>query len=155
MQANAKFEGAQANTVLAKQLFLYDKKKKENVWLVCADVNNEFDLKLLAKHLGVGASNLRGADEVSLKNYLGCVKGMVNYFSMINDTDKKVKVIVDQRLIDAEFASFHPMDNSASTAVTKEGILKLKELSGRDDTNFAILDFSTLQSAAGATAAAP
>ena len=45
---------------------------------------------------------------------------------MINDTEKKVKVIIDQKLIDAPFASFHPMDNSGSTAINKEGIDKLK-----------------------------
>ena len=70
----------------------------------------------------------------------------MNYFAMINDTEKKVKIIVDQRLMDAEFASFHPMDNTGSTAVNKEGILKLKELAGRDDTNWNVLDFSSLAS---------
>ena len=55
---------------------------------------------------------------------------------MINDTNKNVNIIVDKILVDAEFSSFHPMDNAASTAINKEGIMKLKELAGRDDTNF-------------------
>jgi hypothetical protein len=55
---------------------------------------------------------------------------------MVNDTQKKVKIIIDQKLMDAEWASFHPMDNTGSTAINKEGILKLKELAGRDDTNW-------------------
>jgi len=146
MVATVKFDGEHANTVLAKQLFLHDKKKKENMWLVAAAVDTEVDMKALSKHLGVGSGNLRGADAESLENILGCRKGVVNYFAMINDTEKKVKIIVDQRLMDAEFASFHPMDNTGSTAVNKEGILKLKELAGRDDTNWNVLDFSSLAS---------
>ena len=69
---------------------------------------------------------------------------------MVNDVEKKVKVILDQKLMDAEFVSFHPMDNSASTAINKDGINKLKEISGRDDSNWEVLDFSTIVPAAGA-----
>ena len=36
------------------------------------------------------------------------------------------------------------MDNTASSAINKDGIMKLKELSGRDDTTFEVLDFSTI-----------
>ena len=69
---------------------------------------------------------------------------------MINDADKKVKVMIDQKLMDAEWSSFHPMDNSASTCINKEGILKLKDLAGRDDSNWEIMDFSTIAPAGGA-----
>jgi hypothetical protein len=65
---------------------------------------------------------------------------------MINDVDKKVRIILDSKLMsaDTEFVSFHPMDNTASTAITKDGIQKLKEVSGRDDSNWEILDFATI-----------
>lgn len=69
---------------------------------------------------------------------------------MINDTDKKVKILLDKRLLEVESVSFHPMDNSGSTAIRKDGIMKLKELSGRDDTHFEVIDFVAL---AGAPAA--
>lgn len=75
---------------------------------------------------------------------------------MLNDTEKKVKVILDKRLLDAEWCSFHPMDNTASTAINRDGIQKLKELSGRDDSTFEVLDFSTIGSgAAGGDAQKP
>jgi len=57
-------------------------------------------------------------------------------------------------LIDAEWASFHPMDNTGSTAINKEGIMKIKELTGRDETNFEIMDFAKLAADSGAGAAA-
>lgn len=139
--------------MLAKNLFLWDKKKKENMWLVCAAVDNNFDLKDLSKHLGVGSGNLRGADEDVMSSLLGCKKGMVNLFAMLNDADKKVKVILDQRLADADWVSFHPMDNTASTAVSREGLQKLRAVSGRDDATFEVLDFASISS--GAAGGAP
>lgn len=69
---------------------------------------------------------------------------MVNYFSILNDTEKKVTLVMDKRLLDANYASFHPMDNTGSTAINKEGILKIKELCGRDDNNFIVHEFGAI-----------
>ena len=145
-----KFDGEHSNFKLAKQLFMHDKKKKENMWLVCAAVDTQIDLKGLNKYLKVASGNLRAADQESLTQYLGCRKGTVNYFSIVNDVNKKVKVVFDKNLHEAEWQSFHPMDNTASTVIKREGVDKIKELCGRDDSNFEILDFSTIASAAGA-----
>ena len=48
--------------------------------------------------------------------------------------------------MDAKYVSFHPMDNTASTAISTQSILKIKELTSRNEQNFQILDFSTLSS---------
>ena len=144
MIEKVKFDGEHAKTVLAKQLFLNDKKKKENMWLVSAAVDTEIDMKGLAKHLKVGSGNLRGADLDVLDSVLGCRKGTCNFFAIVNDEEKKCKVIIDQKLMNAEFVSFHPMDNSGSTAISPASILKIKELTGRDDSLFEVLDFSTI-----------
>jgi hypothetical protein len=101
-------------------------------------------LKALSKHLGVGSGNLRGADADSLYKYLGCRKGMVNFFSIVNDVEKKVKVIYCKKLYEAKWQSFHPMDNTASTCINVDGVNKIKELAGRDDASFEIMDFVAL-----------
>jgi Ala-tRNA(Pro) deacylase len=44
------------------------------------------DLKGLNKYLKVGSGNLRAADQETLTETLGCRKGTVNYFSILNDT---------------------------------------------------------------------
>ena len=90
-----KFEGEHAGAVLAKQLFMYDGKKKENMWLICAAVDTEVDIKALNKYLPCSSGKLKAADLGSLKKYLGCEKGLVNYFSIVNDTRNCVSVLVD------------------------------------------------------------
>ena len=81
-----KFDGEHASAMLAKQLFLHDKKNKDRMWLVCAGLGTTIDLKAISKKEGVGSGNLRGADADSLYKYLGCRQGMVNFFSIVNDS---------------------------------------------------------------------
>lgn len=58
-----KFEGEYEKTVFAKNLFLHNKKKKEQLFLVIAAHDTPISLKALEKHLKTGSSNLRAADE--------------------------------------------------------------------------------------------
>lgn len=154
MHGAIKFEGEHAGAALAKQLFLHDKKNKERMFLVCAEVDQEVDLKALSKQLGVGSGNLRGADADALYKYLGCRKGMVNYLAIVNDVEKKVKVLYDKKLYDSKWQSFHPMDNTASTCINADGVNKVKELAGRDDSTFEIVDFAALAGGEATTAGA-
>ena len=50
---------------------------------------------------------------------------------------------------EAEWQSFHPMDNSASTCINQDGVAKIKELSGKAALeDFQIVDFANLSAAA-------
>lgn len=62
---------------------------------------------------------------------------------------------MDKALMEAKFASFHPMDNTASTAITAESITKIKDLCGRGDDNFTIMDFVELDGGAAKAGATP
>merc|ERR1712098_740923 len=101
IQHKSSFKTSQTVT-MAKHLFLHDKKKKdEKMWLVVAKPDEVIDLKLVAKHIGVSAGNFRAADGDSLQKYLGCQKGNVNYFSILNDKDtNKVKVLYSKDLFE-------------------------------------------------------
>ena len=103
------------------------------MWLVSAHVDTEVNLNALEKHLNVKNGGLKWADEGRLFTYLGCVKGMVNYYAILNDNTNAVVMMVDKKLIEAPFASFHPMDCTASTAISSEGIMKIKDVTGRDE----------------------
>lgn len=75
---------------------------------------------------------------------------MVNFFSIVNDVENKVTVLYDKNLYEGKWQSFHPMDNHASVCINKEGVDKIKELTGRDDTNLQIMDFAEMNQGAGA-----
>ena len=77
-----------------------------------------------------------------MEKALGATKGAVNLFSIINDTAKAVTLVMDQKLLgDYEYVGFHPMVNTATTAIDASAIKKVIELSGHEPM---ILDFTTL-----------
>ena len=67
-----KFEGKYSSAVLAKQMFLWDKKNKSSMWLVSADVDLTIGMKDIAKMVGVKPDNLRFCDGEVLASLLGC-----------------------------------------------------------------------------------
>ena len=137
-----KFSGTIANAALAKNLFFADKKKKERMWLVCACNDTKFQTKDLEKYLKTGSGNLRAAAFEVAEDLLAAQKGAVNLYSIVNDSEKKIELIVDKRIIDEfEFVGFHPMVNTATTAIRTKEIAKIIELSGHKST---ILDFTTI-----------
>jgi len=113
------FTGEHEHALLAKNLFFNDKKNKEKMWLVCAAHDTTIDLKALTKMLGLGSGNLRAASEENMFEKLGAVKGAVNLFSLVNDKKKEVTLLLDKRLTEAEWVAYHPMDNTATTAISK------------------------------------
>mmetsp|Transcript_3564 Transcript_3564/g.2591 ORF Transcript_3564/g.2591 Transcript_3564/m.2591 type:complete len:164 (+) Transcript_3564:170-661(+) len=128
--------------MIAKNLFLHNKKNKEQLFLVIAAHNTTVDMKELTKHLKVGSGNLRGADEDVMKEVLGTAKGHVCVFALMNDTAKKVKVLLDKRLLEEfPYIAFHPMQNDATVCMVPSDMTKIIDLSGHVAE---VLDFSSL-----------
>ena len=102
-----------------KNLFLKD--KKGQLWLVSARQDTVVDLKRLP-HV-IGSDRLSFGREELLWEALGVRPGSVTAFALLNDRDRRVRFVVDQALVDAELVNFHPMTNTATTAVTPAGFL--------------------------------
>ena len=130
MLETVKFEGVYADTKFAKNLFLYDKKKKERLWLVICAHDTAFSMKALEKSFGIKNGDLRGADPEILESTLGVKGGSVNLFAIINDKDNKVKLVIDHTLLNNfEYVGFHPMQNDYTTAIKRESVQKIIDLS--------------------------
>jgi Ala-tRNA(Pro) deacylase len=149
MLEKVKFEGEHSKAVFAKNLFLQDKKKKDGAYLVIAAHDTNIDMKGLTKHLKAGSGNLRGGDVEIMEAMLGAKKGSVNLFAILNDTAKKVHLIMDQRLMESELIAFHPMQNDATTAISNADMKKVIALSHRQAE---VIDFSKLVVTDGAAA---
>ena len=111
-----------------KNLFLRDAKKQ--YWLVVAPADLPLDMKALAPV--IGSKRLSFGSPERLKEVLGVVPGSVTPFALINDEDRQVNVVLDRTMMDQEMVSYHPLTNTATTALTPEALLVFIRSCGHD-----------------------
>jgi Ala-tRNA(Pro) deacylase len=100
-----------------KNLFLKD--AKGQLWLVSACGETTIDLKRLPNV--IGSARLSFGNEVLMLETLGVTPGSVTAFGLINDTERRVRFVLDKALADADPVNFHPLTNTATTTVSQAG----------------------------------
>jgi Ala-tRNA(Pro) deacylase len=100
-----------------KNLFLQD--AKGALWLISALQTTRIDLKALPAVIGSGRLSFGRAD--ALAAALGVTPGSVTAFALINDPAHHVRFVLDQALAEADPVNFHPLVNTATTAVSQSG----------------------------------
>jgi len=100
-----------------KNLFLRD--AKDRLWLVSARDRTVIDLKRL--HPVIGSARLSFGSPALMEAALGVTPGSVTAFGLINDTDRRVRFVLDRSLAEAERVNFHPLTNTATTGVSQAG----------------------------------
>ncbi len=96
-----------------KNLFLKD--DKGNLWLIVCLEEAEIDLK--AAPARIGSRRLSFGRAELLREVLGVEPGSVTPFGLINDTEKRVNVVLDAGMMAHEFLSYHPLENTATTTI--------------------------------------
>jgi Ala-tRNA(Pro) deacylase len=109
-----------------KNLFL--RNKKEEMWLVVAEEDKRIDLKALGEKLGAGKLSFGSPDR--LLRYLGVLPGAVTPFGIINDKDRKVKVVLDRDLMGFDPVNAHPLVNTMTTALSPQDLVTFLEAEG-------------------------
>jgi len=112
-----------------KNLFLRDKKGTRH-FLVVVPQDKQVDLKELSSILE--ASRLSFASPDRLKKYLGIEPGSVSILALLNDPEKTVEVFVDNELWNAEIILCHPLVNTSTLAITRDGIKQFLEKTGHN-----------------------
>lgn len=100
-----------------KNLFLKD--AKGQLWLISAEGHAQIDLKRL--HTVIGSARLSFGNAELMEETLGVTPGSVTAFGLINDTDQRVRFVLDRTLAEAGLVNFHPLTNTATTTVSREG----------------------------------
>jgi len=100
-----------------KNLFLKD--AKGQLWLISALGETKIDLKTLPGV--IGSARLSFGSEERLYDALGVKPGSVTAFALINDGEKKVRFVADRALMESDPVNFHPLANTATTAVSAKG----------------------------------
>jgi len=103
----------------SKNLFL--KCKKGQLWLVVAQEDADINLKRL--HAKIGSGRLSFGRAELLEETLGVKPGSVTPFALINDAEQRVKVVLDEILMQNEILNFHPLENTATTAISSRDLL--------------------------------
>jgi len=109
-----------------KNLFLKDAKGR--LWLVSALQDARIDLKALPAVIGSAKLSF-GKPELMLET-LGVTPGSVTAFALMNDTERRVTFVLDKALLAKEPLNFHPMINTATTAVSADGFRRFLEALG-------------------------
>lgn len=112
----------------SKNLFLKD--KKGGLWLVVADEDRIVDLKALRRL--IGSAPLSFASAQTLRTVLGVEPGSVTPFALINDAEGAVRVVLDAGMMVADILNFHPLANTATTAVSPDGLMAFIRSCGRE-----------------------
>jgi len=126
-----------------KNLFLAD--KKGQIVLVSALGETQIPVNRLHRHLGCGRLSFGKPD--LMEAVLGVTPGSVTAFALINDTEVRVRFVLDAALTRHDPVNFHPLSNDATTAVSCQDLIRFAEATGHP---VEIVDFDRLRDEAGA-----
>lgn len=101
-----------------KNLFLKDKKGR--LWLISARQDTVIDLKAAPKV--IGSDRLSFGNEGLMWETLGVRPGSVTALGLINDAERRVGFVLDRRLWEADVVNFHPLTNTATTALDQAAL---------------------------------
>ena len=104
----------------SKNLFLKD--KKDRVFLVSVLADSTVDLKRIHTLIGAQGRVSFGKPEL-LMELLGVAPGSVTPFGIVNDSERRVTVILDAGLMAHEIVNFHPLENTATTSIARDDLV--------------------------------
>ena len=110
-----------------KNLFLRD--KKGTVFLVVALENAVIELKSLHRVLGASGRFSFGSAEL-MRELIGVEPGSVTPFAVINDETHRVTVVLDAAMMEHAVLNYHPLVNTGTTTISRDGLLKFLEATG-------------------------
>lgn len=114
-----------------KNLFLRDRRGKRH-FLVVVPGGKQINLKKLSPLLD--AKNVSFASPERLLKHLGITPGAVSMLALFNDKQKNVELFIDQELWEADSFLCHPLVNTATLVISKEGMNRFFDLTQHNKT---------------------
>jgi Ala-tRNA(Pro) deacylase len=111
-----------------KNLFLKD--EGGELFLIVAASTTRVDLKALARMLRAGRFSFGKPD--LLMQALGVPPGSVTAFAVINDPERRVRLVVDAELMQHESINCHPLENTATTNIARDDLLRFIRACGHE-----------------------
>ena len=120
-----------------KNLFLKD--KKDAVFLVVAPEDARIDLKSLHRRLGASGRFSFGSADL-MRELLGVEPGAVTAFGVINDTERRISVVIDAGLMENATINCHPLVNTMTTSIARDDLVKFLVATGHEPRIEAVAD---------------
>ncbi|MBI1260299.1 MAG: prolyl-tRNA synthetase associated domain-containing protein [Rhizobiales bacterium] len=111
-----------------KNLFLKD--KKGQFWLIVTLEERTIRLNTLSKPLG--SARLSFANPDLLGDILGVRPGSVTPFALVNDRAQRVRLVLDAPMMAHDQLHYHPLENTATTAISRANLLAFLALTGHE-----------------------
>jgi len=110
-----------------KNLFLRDKSGERHILVI---VGHETRVDLVRLAAALGTRKLALASPARLARHLGVEPGSVTVLGLVHDTSRSVEVVFDEPLWLAPAFQFHPLVNTATLILSKEGLVRFLEVTG-------------------------
>lgn len=110
--------------------------------LILVSAHAESDLPLNRLHRALGVKRLSFGNPDLMEGVLGVKPGSVTAFALINDPEQRVRFVVDSALMRHDPLNFHPLVNTATTAISRADFERFVGQTGRA---LEVVDFSTLE----------
>ncbi len=112
--------GMALGTEICKNLFLCNRQKTD-FYLLLMPGSKPFKTKELSGQIGV--SRLSFASPEDMEKFLNTSPGSVSIMGLMNDTGKKVTLLIDDDILKDEFIGCHPCVNTSSIKIRTDDII--------------------------------
>ena len=106
----------------AKNVFLRDKKRR-HYFLILVNGTKRIDLKQIGELTGI--KKLTFCHEDDLEEVLGLTPGAVTPFGLLNDSDGRVQLIIDESLRNEELFAMHPCVNTVTIRMSNQDFMNI------------------------------
>ena len=109
------------DTAICKNLFLCNR-QETNFYLLLMPGDKPFKTKDLSAQ--IGSARLSFAKPEYMEKYLDITPGSVSVLGLMNDSEKKVQLLIDEDVMKEPYFGCHPCINTSSLKFTTEDLTK-------------------------------
>ena len=108
------------DTLICKNLFLCNR-QKTNFYMLMMPGDKPFKTKDLSKQ--INSARLSFADESYMEEFLDITPGSVSIMGLMNDTEGKVQLLIDEDVMKDPYFGCHPCINTSSLKIRTSDLI--------------------------------
>lgn len=97
---------------------IFRTKNKEQFYFIIILREDRFDEKAFRNKYGLSKITMAKSEELEL--LLKTHSGAVSIMELVNDKDNKIKLCIDEKVLNADYFRFHPNENKSTIRISME-----------------------------------